>query len=1023
MMRLTPIKKRIIILFSSIILMVVVFICLFSFFKPGAQNIYPVNGLLDLQNWDGRRDGILNLSGGWDFYWQRFLSHHDVATGSPATHVTVEVPSVWNSYKINGQNLPGFGFGTYLLKVVNAPVGKALALRIPVFATAYELYIDDRLVSSNGKAAKDKENFLPQFKPQEVEFTPVSKNFEIIIRVANFTYAQGGMCYTINLGTAEQIRSMVKTIADRDLFLFGALIITIFYYLIFFSLLQRDDKSGLYFVLICILLAGLTAISGDFLIYRLIPSISFEAIMAIYYIVLCWIWVCVAFANKEIFPEENSKQVLRAVLVYTAGMTLLILLTPISFYSRLFYIIITAAFLIGGYCIFTSTVAFLRGKKSSLTILLGMLTVIVCGVHDIFFHSNASHLGIIIVLLIQFFLLARTFAETFKSVNELSQKLLKLDKIKDEFLANTSHELRTPLNGILAITETMLRGSEGEINDSQKRSLALIAGSGRRLANLVNDLLDYSKLKHGDIRLNIKPIRTDGLIMTVVDVFQQLSKSKEIEILADLPAGMPAVLADENRVVQILYNLLGNAVKFTTRGYIEVSAQVSGSVLEICVKDTGEGIPAEKLADIFKSFEQVDTSLTRKYGGTGLGLSITKHLVELHGGGIRVKSDPGKGSAFYFTLPLAKESAPENVIELALPELAVTVIEESMPPIKKEAAKGGQLLLVDDDPVNLQATPTLLRIGGFGVTAVNSGKAALEELSHARSRARDYSLVILDVMMPEMSGYEVCQKIREHKNQLELPVLMLTAKTAVSDIIVGFKAGANDYLAKPFEPDELLARVRTLVNLKMSVDKTVAAELAFMQAQIKPHFLYNTLNTISSFCTAAPEARRLIEEFANYLRQSFDFKNPEMYVPLEKEISLIQSYVKIEKARFGDELNVVFELDAYGDVKIPALSIQPLVENAIRHGVRKKEDGGTVRVIIKHTREGLLVAVADDGPGIPSDILARILGTNSARTGDSRSVGLWNIDSRLRKLFGKGITVESEPGKGARVSFVIPEVN
>jgi signal transduction histidine kinase/CheY-like chemotaxis protein len=1022
MMRLTTTKKRILILFSGIVLTGVVLICLFGVLKPRAQRIYPVNGQLDLRSWDESRDGILSLSGGWDFYWKRFQSYQDVVAGSPATHVTVDVPAVWNNYIINGKNLPGFGYGTYLLKVINAPVGKTLALKMPTVATAYELYIDNRLVSSSGKAGIDKEHFTPGCKPQEVEFTPAGKSFTMIIHVANFTYAQGGMYNAVNLGTPEQIRSMDKTIADKDLFLFGALIIMAFYYLNIF-LLRREDKSTLYFVSISVLLASLTAISGDFLIYRLIPFISFEAIIAIYYIILGWFPISAAFIIKELFPEENSKLVLRAAFVYAAGMTLLILLTPISFYSRLFYVIEVAGVLIGGYCFFTLTMAFLRGKKDSFVVLLGALVIIVCAVYDILFRSNTSQLGSLFILFIQPLVLARRFSEAFRNVKELSQKLLKLDKIKDEFLANTSHELRTPLNAILGLCEAMLRDSESKLNGRQMQNLTLIAASSRRLASLVNDILDYYKLKNGEIRLNIKPIKLSGLIQTVVEVFQQLSQTKGYQICAALPAELPLVLADENRVIQILYNLIGNAAKFTTRGYIKVTARVTGAQLEVCVSDTGEGIPADKLEEIFKSFEQLDTSMTRKHSGAGLGLSITKQLVELQGGSIRVESTPGPGSAFYFTLPILSEKANQVVskflagreLNLGLPEIVTATLEKQ--PAKYEKAGNGTLILaVDDDALNLITLEAILKTGSYSVTTANSGKAALEELI----RHRDYSLVILDVMMPEMSGYEVCRRIRESKSNFDLPVLMLTAMATTSDIVLGLEAGANDYLPKPFEPDELLARVGTLINLKKSVDKAIAAETAFMQAQIKPHFLYNTLSSIYTLCEIDPQqARRVINEFANYLRTSFDFENLVMTVPLTKEMSLVKSYVEIETMRFGDQLNVEYMIDETSGVKIPPLSIQPLVENAINHGIRKKGGSGTVTITIKNSREGLFVAVADDGLGILPGKLAQLL---TAETG--QGVGLRNIDFRLKKLFGRGLSIESEPGKGTRVMFMIPaEVN
>lgn len=271
-------------------------------------------------------------------------------------------------------------------------------------------------------------------------------------------------------------------------------------------------------------------------------------------------------------------------------------------------------------------------------------------------------------------------------------------------------------------------------------------------------------------------------------------------------------------------------------------------------------------------------------------------------------------------------------------------------------------------------------------------------------------------MMPEISGYEVCRKLRENRSSFELPVLMLTAKASTEDIVMGFESGANDYLPKPFEPEELLARVSTLVNLKISVDRAMNAEVAFMQAQIKPHFLFNTLNAISSFCdTDSDRAQHLIDDFSNYLRQSFDFKSLETYVSLERELSLVNSYLEIEKARFGDQLCVVLDTDNSINIKVPFLSIQPLVENAVTHGLRKKSGIGTVTISVKKAREGVVVSVEDDGLGISADKLA-VLFTPEA----GRGIGLWNIDRRLKKFYGKGLTIESKPGIGTKVAYIVP---
>ncbi len=1011
-------KKRILLLISGIFMAGLILICQLNFLKP-SYRIKPVHGQLDLQNWNQHRDELLSLSGNWDFYWNKFLTYQDITKSNPKPDLKVDVPQVWNNYKIRGEKLPGFGYATYRLKVVGITKGKPLAMRIQTMSTAYRLFINNRLVAANGKVGDNQDQFSPEYRPKVVEFTPTDTNFELIIHVANFIYARGGIWYAIDFGTPEQIRNIDRTIVNKDLFLLGALAVMALYYLNIF-LLRREDKSSLYFVFMCIMFVGRILIYGDYLIYRLVPFISFLAIISIEYITVCWFTIFANLMIGELFPEETSGTVLKSFLIYGSVMAAIYLFTPIAFYTRLVYLLQITAISMGIYALIPICIAFIRGKKDALLVLVGAIMVVICAAHDMLYQntqilSNYGELvpiGLFILLFMQSFVLARRFSEAFRNVESLSQKLLVMDKVKDEFLANTSHELRTPLSGVLGITEAMLQGSGGDLISEQRQNLGIIAASCRRLANLVNDILDYSKLKHGDIRLNIKPIRVDGLMQTVVKVFQQLNKSKDFEVIIELPGTMPLVMADENRLVQILYNLIGNATKFTTKGYVKVSARVTRAMLEVCVSDTGEGIPADKLEDIFKSFEQVDNSLTRKHGGTGLGLSITKQLVELEGGRIWVKSTPGSGSEFYFTLPIADNSSVEQELEMTLPEIAVAAHEEEPIQQSQKAASDRAILLVDDDQVNLQSATAILKIGGYPVTAVNSGEAALAEIS----RYHDYSLVILDVMMPVMSGYEVCRRIREKLTLFELPVLMLTAKTNVADIVMGFEAGANDYLAKPFEPEELIARVRTLVNLKRSINQTIAAELAFMQAQIRPHFLYNTLNTISSFCDTAPErARSLIDEFSNYLRQSFDFKNPEMYVTLANEISLIKSYVEIEKARFGDKLKVEFEITEVGMKKIPSLSIQPLVENAIRHGIRKKGGGGTVTVSVENTTEGILVGVTDDGLGIPQDKLVQLLKNDAGR-----GVGLWNIDTRLKKLFGRGLLIESEPGKGTRVMFLIP---
>jgi signal transduction histidine kinase/CheY-like chemotaxis protein len=409
-----------------------------------------------------------------------------------------------------------------------------------------------------------------------------------------------------------------------------------------------------------------------------------------------------------------------------------------------------------------------------------------------------------------------------KSVND---RLRNVDKLKDQFLANTSHELRTPLQGIIGLSEGLMEEEE----DAEKRSsLQMITASGRRLNNLVNDLLDFSKLKNQEIVLNQQPVSLHALADVVLRNMEPLAKGKHLKLMNQVSAELPAAWGDEDRLQQILFNLVGNAVKFTETGTIAVTAEQDGAFLKMSIADTGVGIAPENKDRVFSEFEQLDDSNERTQGGTGLGLPITKRLVELHGGKIGFESKIGAGTTFHFTLPLAKEGAAVpasgptlfNMAEGARTLAGRIGMEDTaristpvLLPLLSNAEDAeyyrGRILVVDDEPVNQQVLRSYLTPQHYQVVQAMSGEEALEILA----RQQPFNLVLLDVMMPRMSGYELCQRIREKYLPSELPIIMITAKNQVSDLVEGLNTGANDYLTKPFSKDELLARLRTHLNL------------------------------------------------------------------------------------------------------------------------------------------------------------------------------------------------------------------
>jgi two-component system sensor histidine kinase ChiS len=406
----------------------------------------------------------------------------------------------------------------------------------------------------------------------------------------------------------------------------------------------------------------------------------------------------------------------------------------------------------------------------------------------------------------------RDYAQNLESKNK---DLLQINQLKDEFLANTSQELQTPLNGIIGIADSLLEGAAGQLSEIQKQNLLMIVQSGQRLANMVNDIVDLEKLKHKTLELKLKPVGMREVTDVVLTLSKPFADIKLLNLINRIDPTAPLVYADENRIQQILHNLVSNAIKFTDIGSVEVLSLVVDNYMEITVSDTGSGIPTTKLDTIFDAFELAEESIIRPYVGTGIRLAVTKQLVELHGGKIRVESTLGKGSRFTFTLPLSEKlevvqqtlSQEVSFKEFKIQSFPVERLQNYLQPVPQEGKF--KILIVDDDPVNLQILNNYLYLENYTVFQARDGIAALEAIEQGLKP----DLILLDVMMPKMSGYEVCKIIRKTFPANELPIVIVTEAHSVANLLETFGSGANDYLTKPISKHELIARIETHLEL------------------------------------------------------------------------------------------------------------------------------------------------------------------------------------------------------------------
>jgi two-component system sensor histidine kinase ChiS len=659
--------------------------------------------------------------------------------------------------------------------------------------------------------------------------------------------------------------------------------------------------------------------------------------------------------------------------------------------------------------------------------------------------------------------MAEQLKMSFETLKIQNLELQRLDQLKDDFLANTSHELRTPLNGIIGLTESLLDGVAGELSPQVNTNLSMIVSSGKRLASLINDILDFAKLKHHDLVLKLQPIGLREIVDVVLLLIQPLVGNKPVQLINAIDPNLLPAYADENRLQQILHNLIGNAIKFTPSGQITVSARVADQQLVITVADTGIGIPAEKLDRIFESFEQADSSTAREYGGTGLGLAVTKQLVQLHGGNIWVESQLERGSRFHFTLPITTELPSPSQLTVTNHQLAklrlsapivlvVKTSSESSPLVNQSHFK---VLIVDDELVNLQVLNNYLSLEHYQIAQATSGPEALAIIDQGFKP----DAILLDVMMPKMTGYEVTRKLREKWQIMELPILMLTAKNQVTDLVRGLDCGANDYLTKPIVKDELLARLKTQLHIKeMQVRLTEARQVAEAANYTKTAFLANLshelrtpLNGILGFAQLLRGEENLTElqqEGLDTIQQSGEYLltlvndildisqlqtarlelyPTEVYLPkfLKAIVDIFQTRAKQNGLTLIYRPSLSLPTIIWADAK----RLRQILIHLLSNAVKFTEQGQIMFQVQSETIVGkgncyrLRFEVEDTGIGIAPEHLDRILlpfeqVSDWKHKSEGAGLGL-SLTKQLVNLMGGQVQIESRLGQGSKFEVIL----
>jgi len=1003
---------------------------------PPTERLIAVNGVIDLRGREFNNTSTFALNGEWEFYPGQLLSHQNLQTGKhTADHV--QVPGNWGKNISEGANL-SFGYGTYRLRILFDPLEQPVAFWLRGIQASSAVQLNGVAESAFGKPAVDERDYKPRSLSYTASYSEIgTREIELIIQVANFDDPyNGGIVQPIRFGSQAAIDFTRWYSIGFQMVTFITLMLHALYIFIFYLFNPRERTLALVFLL-TMAVATATIAGYDNLLLVWLP-INYTWALKIKLLSQLWQPLLVLLAFRGLTQYKlNTVWWLRIYTSLLAVYTASLLIAPATFAHGSVELGIFGLFYILPFLRFIYAIILIILKDtndngrfllllSATGIILNMLWASWNSYKDtslVYYPLDmiAAIIGFAAYWFREFFLKS---AENAK----LYEKLKREDKLKDQFLANTSHELRTPLHGIMNIAETVLTKEEQKLDQTSLKNMNLLITISRRMSHMLDDLLDVARLHEHRIILQKEPLRIQTIVPGIFEMLRYMIEDKPIRLDMNIDESLPAVTADEKRLVQVLYNLLHNAIKYTGEGNISVSAEAKYGRVLIHVSDTGVGMDKETQRRIFLPYEQ------GAYGksdgrGIGLGLSICQQLITLHGGTLSARSENGKGSVFSFDLPLASSSDTPESHSSSYQDTAIRFKEDYAEMVLPDTSAGEwaatgmspglldgetvHILAVDDDPINLNVLAGILSTEPYSITKALSAQEALNLLG-----TRQWDLVIADVMMPHMSGYELTQRIRVNYSVSELPILLLTARSQPADIYTGFLSGANDYMTKPVDAMELRYRIKALTTLKRSINERLRMEAAYLQAQIHPHFLFNTLNSIMALSEVDSEKMiKLGDAFASFLRISFDFLNTGELVPISHELQLVEAHLYIEKERFGDRLTIVWEVEENIHLLLPPLSIQPLVENAVRHGLLRRLKGGTVRIRIVQQKSGTLIEVSDDGNGMDQDKIDQLL--NPVMQGKS-GIGVTNTHRRLIQLYGKGLSISSKPGEGTTVSFIIP---
>ncbi len=986
----------------SLILMIILFLLTMAWYlmlsgpHVRSDKINAVQGSLNLKNWNFKQDEIVRLAGQWEYYPNQLLTAEQMDTAIRKRPVYYRELTSSKLEQLSNVRTSSLGVATYRLIIELPAEEQYYGFHLNDIKSAFSLYINGKPIMHSGTVSLYQDTYQPKIESKYV-YAYLSGTTELILHVANFDNPTTGLMYHIELGTQERIQ--IKEFTGNTVVMLCAILsflCAVYYFSLYFF--YQKYRHNLYLGFLFLAIVAATLNSGLRPIYLFFPDISYYLVEKLLYLAVSLIFLAIIYFIDSINPKFMPG-IITAIFKITAYFSIaLIYIMPLPIYfTMLPYVIqfIGACFLIilfllirflwdlpRNTLLFQENILYLLGMLALGTFILNQALYTCNWVSSILVGQFAIFILIICVILSM-------------PINTIVsyQEQRKMEQIKNDFLYNAMYLLNAPIKTIQALTNF---GVPVQMDHEFEQRWLHVQESSHQLSRRIQDITDLTMIQNGELRLSLNPVSLHAAIQFAIDQISYKYQIDHIQFQLQIAEDI-IVLADETRLPNIFVGLIAAALDTMETGYIRFDGTQYKERFIVQMTYTGKAIPFEEQAHLFELHTRVDQD------DAGITMFLAQRLMQLMGGKIQLTYSNRNGETCLSLMMQLSHETDGFTTFLSTP---MTKLKKHEFPV--DTPKQSMIcLIVDDDIHHIETAKSILEASGYHIFWVMNEEEARESILQ-----NSIDVMILDSFLNGRSTLPFVQSIREQYTPIELPIL-LSHIGMKFDMDGAMIQGANDMIEKPFEASSLLPRIRTLIAMRRFMIEAVKGEMAFLQTQIKPHFLYNAINTIVSFCyTDGERAADLLINLSNYLRMTFAFENKMTAIPIQQEIDLVNAYFAIQRARFGEQIKLRYDVEPLLLAnRIPSFIIQPLVENAIRHGISVKEHGGTVVVRIHEEHSMICIAVEDDGVGMTTEQIQRL------RNLESKGVGIKNILKRSKHWRSSNLSIESVEGKGTTVTL------